>query len=137
MKICKLTESTITPSKTFALDAGLDIYLPNDISIKPHTTEVVGLKIKVEIPEGFAGMLVPRSSIAAKGISVATSVIDTDYSGEIHAIITNTTNNEITLEHDSRVCSLILISILNSRVDIVDDIQSLYRGKNKLGSSGK
>ena len=97
----------------------------------------IPLGIGVAIPEGYAGILVPRSSIAEKGLIIQTSVIDPDYTGEIHLIITNSTDESISLEKGQRVCSLVCLNVLNPYIEEVEELQSTTRGTAGLGSTGK
>lgn len=137
MKIKLLSSNIRLPAKSHLPDSGLDIFMPCSFEIKPFETKTVGLKLAVSIPEGFAGMLVPRSSISEKGLIIQTAVIDPDYTGEIHLIVTNCSTNTYSIEKDQRVCSLIVYSVLNARLDVVTKIESSERGKNGLGSTGK
>lgn len=137
MKIKLLANDIKLPAKSHLPDSGLDIFMPCSFSIKPFETKTVGLKLIVSIPEGFAGMLVPRSSISEKGLIIQTAVIDPDYTGEIHLIVTNCSTNTYEIEKDQRICSLIVYSVLNARLDVVDKIEKTERGKHGLGSTGK
>lgn len=136
MKIV-LNEGIRLPQKSHLPDVGLDLFLPQDISIKPLETITIPLGIRISVPEGFAGMLVPRSSIADKGLIIQTAVIDPDYTGEIHLIMTNCSQRTWNLEKDFRVCSLIVYSVLNCRLDVVDHLEVTNRGEHGLGSTGK
>ena len=137
MKIKLFSDDVKLPIKSHLPDCGLDLFMPEQISLVPLETKTIGLKFGVAIPEGFAGMLVPRSSIAEKGLVIQTSVIDPDYTGEIHLIVTNCSSSTQILKKDSRVCSLIVYSILNPYIEVVDELISTTRGKNGLGSTGE
>lgn len=136
MKI-KLFKNVQLPKKSHLPDSGLDCFMPESFELKPLETKTIGLGIGIQIPEGFAGMLVPRSSIAEKGLLIQTSIIDPDYTGEIHLIITNCSNNNVVIEKNQRVCSLVVYNVLNVRLDIVYDFEQTDRGNNGLGSTGK
>lgn len=133
----KLFKDIKLPQKSHLPDSGLDIFLPQRITLLPLQTATIGLGFGVAIPEGFAGLIVPRSSIAEQGLLIQTAAIDPDYSGEIHLIITNCSNNCVDIERGQRVCSLIVYSILNPYIEIVDELPSSYRKENGLGSTGK
>lgn len=137
MKIQLLKNTTKLPQKSHLPDVGLDIFMPTSFCLKPLETKTIGLELALQIPEGFAGMLVPRSSISEKGLIIQTAIIDPDYTGEIHLIITNCSNNVVSIEAGMRVCSLVVYSVLNVRLEEVDALQETERGKNCLGSSGK
>lgn len=132
MKINKLKENVKLPNKSHELDSGLDLYLCEEFTIGPFQTECVGLGISVEIPEGFSGILVPRSSIAKKGLIVHQAIIDPGYTGEIHLIITNCSTQTFNFKPGDRLCSLVCYNTLNVTINPDNN-----RGSNGLGSSGK
>ena len=66
MKIKLFNNEIKLPKKHHLPDSGLDIFMPQDLIIESLETITIGLGIGVAIPEGHAGMLVPRSSIADK-----------------------------------------------------------------------
>ena len=137
MKIKLLNEDVRLPKKSHLPDVGLDIFMPEDFSIAPLETKIIGLGLAVAIPEGFAGMIIPRSSIAAKGLIIQTSVIDPDYTAEIHLIITNCSKETFEVVKGQRLCSLVMVSVLNAYIETTDNLESTTRGLNGLGSTGK
>ena len=136
MKI-QLFKDTQLPKKAHLPDCGLDCFMPESFELMPFETKTIGLGFGIQVPEGFAGMLVPRSSIAEKGLIIQTSIIDPDYTGEIHLIITNCSNNVVKICKNQRVCSLVIYNVLNVRLDIVYNFDKTERGNQGLGSSGK
>lgn len=136
MKIKMFAKDVKLPAKQHLPDVGLDLFMPDAFDIAPLETKIIGLGIGVSIPEGFAGMIVPRSSIAAKGLIIQTSIIDPDYSGEIHLIITNCSNNIQHIERNQRLCSLVMFNALNAYIEIVDELNSTGRKSDGLGSTG-
>ena len=136
MKVKRFKKTTRMPVKSHLPDVGLDIFTPKEFWLRPLETITVGLELAVSIPEGFAGMLVPRSSITERGMIVQTAVIDPDYTGEIHLIITNCSNNVQHIEEGQRVCSLVVYSVLNARIEEVEDMPETERNTKGLGSSG-
>ena len=137
MKIKLFKPDIKVPKKAHLPDVGLDIFMPEQFSIAPLETKTLSLGLGVAIPEGFAGIIVPRSSIAEKGLIIQTSIIDPDYTGEIHLIVTNCSENTMYIDKDQRVCSLVMMSVLNPYIEIVDELQSTTRGSHGLGSTGK
>lgn len=137
MKFKKFREDVKLPMKQHLPDVGLDLFMPEAFDIAPLETKTIGLGLGVAIPEGFAGMLVPRSSIAAKGLIIQTAIIDPDYTGEFHIIVTNCSNITQHIEKEQRLCSLVMFNALNARVEIVNEFENTERGNEGLGSSGK
>ena len=137
MKIKLFNENIKLPKKQHLPDSGFDIFMPQDLIVESLETITIPLGIGVAIPEGHAGMLVPRSSIADKGLIIQTAVIDPDYSGEIHLIVTNCSRESYEIKKDDRVCSLIVYTILNPYLEITDELPNSYRGTKGLGSTGR
>lgn len=125
------------PQKSHLPDSGLDLFIPEDFEVKPLETKTIGLGLGFAIPEGFAGMLVPRSSIAEKGLIIQTAIIDPDYTGEIHLIVTNCSNQTQYIKKDSRLCSLVVYSVLNMYLQEVEEFEPTQRGNRGLGSTGE
>lgn len=136
MKVKRFKKTTRMPVKSHLPDVGLDIFTPKEFWLRPLETITIGLELAVSIPEGFAGMLVPRSSITERGMIVQTAVIDPDYTGEIHLIVTNCSNNVQHIEAGQRVCSLVVYSVLNARIEEVEEMTETERNTKGLGSSG-
>lgn len=136
MKFKKFRDDIKLPMKSHLPDVGLDLFMPEAFDIEPLETKIIGLGLGVAIPEGFAGMLIPRSSIAATGLIIQTSIIDPDYTGEFHVIITNCSKKRQHIECDQRLCSLVMFNALNARVEVVDEFDNTERGVSGLGSSG-
>lgn len=131
MKITKLKDVKM-PTKSHELDCGLDMYLLHDVQLLPFETACLDSGIAVDIPEGYAGILAPRSSIAKKGIIVHPAIIDPGYKGEVHIIVTNCSNEIYHFNKNDRLCSLVCYNILNPTINPEDN-----RGAGGLGSTGK
>ena len=136
MKIKRFKKTTQMPVKSHLPDVGLDIFTPKEFWLRPLETITVGLELAVSIPEGFAGMLVPRSSITERGLIIQTAVIDPDYTGEIHLIVTNCSNDVQCIKEGQRICSLVVYSVLNARIEEVEEMTETERNTKGLGSSG-
>lgn len=95
------------PRRTTNKSAGLDLSVPDQITLKPHEIVKLDLQTCVKIPEGHYGRLALRSSVALRGILLSGGVIDSDYTGTVKAILINVTDTSITLNKDERVIQLI------------------------------
>lgn len=137
MKIQLLSKNAKMPVKSHLPDCGLDIFMPVGFTLEPLDTKTIGLGLAVAIPEGFAGILVPRSSIAEKGLIIQPSIIDVDYTGEIHLIITNCSKKIVEVHEGDRVCSIVCMSVLNPYLEQVEQLPPSVRGSHGLGSTGK
>lgn len=137
MKIKLFHESVKLPTKSHTYDAGWDLYLPQAITIKPLETICVGFGVGFQIPKDYAGIFVPRSSIAKKGLIISPAIVDCGYTGETHLILTNCSNKAWRFEQGDRLCSLCVFKILGEKLEIVNEFEETERGDNGLGSSGK
>ena len=137
MKIRLSDKDIKLPIKSHLPDSGLDIFIPEAFELSSLETKTIDLGFAAAIPEGHAGIIVPRSSISQKGLIIQTAVIDPDYTGNIHLIITNCSKEQIVIEKDTRVCSLVVFSVLNPYIEVVEHLESTTRGSNGLGSTGK
>ena len=120
-------------------DAGIDIPIPlksDFIIVKPGVTRIP-LGISVEIPEGYMGILYPRSGSTTRGLISLQPPIDRGYSGEIHLILLNL-NDDIVIHKDERLCQLVLVRIPDKIIDEeVNEIKSGNRGNKGFNSSGR
>jgi len=122
------------PFRTHDNDAGADVYMPYDCTLKPGEIAKIPLGFGLEVPDGFAGYVFPRSSMAAKGLVCELPPVDSGYRGEIHAIISNVSNQEQTIKKDSRVGQLVITPVVIA--DFVTE-KGTERGTGAFGSTGE
>ena len=108
--------------------------MPYDCVLKPGEVARIPLGFGLIIPDGFAGYVFPRSSMAAKGLVCELPPIDSGYRGEIHAIISNVGTEPQILRKDSRIGQLIITPILIA--DFVSELGET-RNKDSFGSTGQ
>ena len=123
--------------KKYETDGGLDLPLPEKVSIEGFETLAIPLGVGFEIPLGYIGYLVPRSSIAKKGLVIHPAIIDPGYTGEIHCIVTNASSKGYKFEEGDRMCSLVIIPAVNIELNEVLEFKPSERGENRFGSTGK
>ena len=107
------------PLRSHANDAGADVYMPFDCTLEPGGIAKIPLGFGLEVPDGYAAYVFPRSSLAAKGVVCELPPVDSGYRGEIHAIVSNVGNEARTLPKDSRIGQL--------TVDEIQDILGISR----------
>src|SRR3954464_9762612 len=96
-RFTRLTEAAQPPKRAHPGDAGCDLFAAEPARLGPGARASVGTGIAVEIPDGSAGLVLPRSGLAAKhGISVvnAPGLIDAGYRGEVRVVLLNTDKTE-------------------------------------------
>ena len=122
------------PFRPHENDAGADVYIPFDCTLKPGDIIKIPLGFGLEIPDGYAGYVFPRSSMAAKGLVCELPPIDSGYRGEIHAIISNVSSESQILSKDTRVGQLVITPVLIA--DFVLDLGEA-RDIGAFGSTGE
>lgn len=131
------------PSRAHRGDAGLDLRYagtsPLTITSREHV--IVPTGVAIAVPEGFAGLVTPRSGLAAKhGLTIVNSpgVIDHGYTGEVKVmLITLGQDATATLDPGDRIAQLILTPVSTPDIELVDDLDSSERGDGGLGSTGR
>lgn len=122
------------PKRAHANDAGADVFAEETYLIKKGRTVKIPLGFGLKIPDGFAGFIYPRSSLSAKGVVCELPPIDSGYRGEIHAIVSNLSDNDYTINEGDRIGQLVIMPII-----IADFSKDSYpdRGTGAFGSSGR
>ena len=122
------------PFRPHASDAGADVFMPYDYTLRPGEIARIPLGFGLIIPDGYAGYVFPRSSMAVKGLVCELPPIDSGYRGEIHAIISNVSTSTQTISKDTRVGQLVITPVV-----IADFVLELgtERGTGAFGSTGQ
>lgn len=95
--------------------------------------------IKVAIPEGYAGFVLPRSGHAKRsGVGVVNSpgLIDSGYRGEVSVLLINHGNDPVTFRKGDRIAQLVVLPIPEVEWDEVDELDETTRGEGGFGSTG-
>lgn len=135
VKIKRLNDKAILPTKAHATDAGYDLYASSC-----HYEDGMlhyGTGVAVEIPEGYVGLVFPRSSIANTHLTLSNSVgvIDSVYRGEIKAKFRKGGSNVYRV--GERIAQLIIIPYPEVTFEEVDELSDSDRGEGGYGSSGR
>jgi dUTP pyrophosphatase len=136
-----LGEAARLPSIANPRDAGLDLYAAERLTLGPAGGRgSVGTGVAVEIPAGYAGLVLPRSGLAAKhGIALvnAPGLIDSGYRGEIRVLLLNTDPGEpFEIEVGDRIAQLLVVPFAAAEPLAADELSASARGESGFGSSG-
>ena len=121
--------------------SGLDLHarIPHEIYLHPGVRFTCPTGIGLEIPEGFEGQLRPRSGWAKKtGVTVLNTpgTIDSDFRGEICAILINLGDEAVKIEPDMRIAQLVIAPVVRVQLVETTDLQDTERGEGGFGSTG-
>lgn len=140
--IKKLKDTAIVPERAHPHDAGVDLHACVDtpVTIMPHRTAKIGTGLAMSIPVGYAGLIYARSGLATKaGLRPANcvGVVDADYRGEYIVALHNDTDAPQTIAPNERIAQLVIMPVMDTWFNEVDELESTERGEGGFGSSGK
>jgi dUTP pyrophosphatase len=139
LAVRRLRSDAVVPDRAYEGDAGLDLAACERHELGPGERAVVGTGLAVEIPEGYAGFVQPRSGLAAKhGITIvnAPGLIDSGYRGEVLVILLNTDRTEtFAVEPGMRIAQLVIQAVEEVELVEADELADSERGTRGHGSS--
>ena len=138
VKIKKLNPNAVIPTYAKPGDAGMDL-VATSIILDTKTQITYGIGIALEIPEGFVGLVFPRSSIRKTNLQLSNSVgvVDSGYRGEIQATFNKNGVNDTFYKVGERCCQLVILPTPVIQIKEVDELSETDRGQGGFGSTGK
>jgi dUTP pyrophosphatase len=128
------------PSYAHDGDAGADLVTTSDATIEPGERVVLGTGLAVALPDGWVGLVTPRSGLAARhGLSMVNTpgVLDAGYRGEIRLTLVNHDPREpVALRRGDRVAQLVIQRVARAVFSEVDELPASARGAGGFGSTG-
>jgi dUTP pyrophosphatase len=141
LPVIKLKDNAVVPTRAHPGDAGLDLYSTETAHLGPGERWSVGTGIALEIPEGHAGLVLPRSGLAREhGIALvnAPGLIDAGYRGEVRVLLLNTDPAEtVRIEAGARIAQLVVTPVAIAAPVEVAELTDSARGEGGFGSSGR
>lgn len=141
IKFKKLSEKAVMPVRATNGSAGYDLtctYVTTEISECGQLVLVYHTDLALEIPEGFAGFLFPRSSVSKKSLRLCNSVgvIDSDYRGEVTGKFVVTTDVIPALyKEGERFAQLVILPVVNEEFVEAEELSETERGDGGYGST--
>ena len=138
IKTKRLTSTATIPTRGSEQAAGLDLYADNEHTVLPNCVSVVPTGIAMAIPDGFVGLVWPRSGLACKhGVQTLAGVIDSDYRGEIKVALTTCTKTTMRIDQGDRIAQLLIVPVSMLECVEVGNLDDTGRGAGGFGSTGK
>lgn len=127
------------PTYAHINDAGMDLYAAADKTLWAYHKAIISTGIALEIPEGYFGMVRPRSGLAVtKGITATSSgVIDSGYRGEIKVLLHNLGMQRYDISIGDRIAQLLILPVLHAVLEEASELSQSTRGTGSHGSTGK
>jgi dUTP pyrophosphatase len=121
-------------------DAGCDLKSTETITLPAGQRALVHTGVKIAMPDGYVGLVHPRSGLAAKhGITVLNTpgTVDAGYRGEIMVTLLNTSNEDFQITRGDRIAQLVFQQVERARFIAVETLPESSRGETGFGSSGR
>ena len=118
------------PLRAHSNDAGADVYSTISKTLYPGDVLKIPLGFGLELPDGYAGYIFPRSGLSAKGIVCELPPIDSSYRGEVHAIVSNISGRTYEIKDGDRVGQLVITPVVIA--DFITDAPTA-RGQGAFG----
>jgi dUTP pyrophosphatase len=139
--VTRLRDDARLPTRAHEGDAGLDLYAVESASLGPGERAAVATGVAVEIPDGHAGLVLPRSGLAAShGIALvnAPGLIDSGYRGELRVLLLNTDRERgFEIASGDRIAQLLLTPVVSAEAVEVAELEVSVRGDGGFGSTGR
>ena len=136
----RLSEAAVAPLRAHGDDAGLDLHAAEAAELGPGERASVGTGVALAIPEGRAGLVLPRSGLAARhGITLvnAPGLIDAGYRGELRVLLLNTDRSAtFEVSPGDRIAQLIVVRHEAPEPEEVAVLDETARGASGFGSTG-
>ena len=120
-------------------DAGLDLTASEAVTLEPGDRRLVSTGVAIAIPEGHAGLVLPRFGLAMhKGVTVlnAPGLIDSGYRGELKVLLINHGAEAVAIERGERIAQLVIQPVAHARLVEVERLPDSARGEGGFGSTG-
>ena len=128
------------PSYAHAGDAGADLHAATDVTLAPGERFLVPTGVALALPEGYVGLVHPRSGLAARhGVTVvnAPGTVDAGYRGEVLVNLVNLDPREpFSVRRGDRIAQLVVQQVARAEFIEVDSLEDTSRGDTGHGSSG-
>jgi dUTP pyrophosphatase len=141
LRFARLSENAVLPTRAHEGDAGVDLYAAEAAHLGPGERWSVPTGVAVEVPDGHAGLVLPRSGLAREhGIALVNSpgLIDSGYRGEIRVLLLNTDPAEVyRVSAGDRIAQLVVVPVAAAEPLEVEALAETLRGDGGFGSSGR
>ena len=141
LEFTRLSDAARAPERAHDGDAGYDLFAAEAAALGPGERASVGTGIAIAIPEGHAGLVLPRSGLAARhGIALpnAPGLIDSGYRGEVRVLVLNTDPAErFEISPGDRIAQLLIVPFAAAEPVEVAALAASARAEGGFGSSGR
>ena len=139
LKVKQLCKEAVLPTRGTPGSGGLDLYSTVDACLRPG--DIVGIPsgLAMEIPTGYCGLLMTRSSFGMRGVRIAAGAncVDADFRGELIIYLRNDGEYDWNICKGDRVAQLVIIPYLECVPVAANELTATLRGTGGFGSTGR
>ena len=143
IKIKKLKDNAIIPTRGTSGSAGMDLYacIDNEITIAPNQLKIIPTGIAIALPSSdVEAFLYARSGLGVKHgicLSNGVGVVDSDYRGEICVGLCNVSSEPYTISKNERIAQMVIAPVVMAEFTEAEELDETLRGEGGFGSTGK
>jgi dUTP pyrophosphatase len=137
--VLQLDEGLPLPEHAHSGDGGTDLLARHGVELEPGDRALIPTGIAVAIPPGYAGLVTPRSGLAARrGVTVLNGpgLVDSGYRGEIKVTLINLGSEPVVIERGDRIAQLVVVAVETQELLPVVELPESSRGTGGFGSTG-
>lgn len=132
-----LDDGAYMPSRGHKTDAGLDLSTPKAVTVPAYGSAIVDTGVHVDLPHGYAGLLVSKSGLNVKHDITSTGLIDEGYTGSIVVKLYNHGGKDHEFKAGDKITQLVVIPVVCEQLEQVSAFNATERGDNGFGSTGR
>lgn len=137
IKFQKISDEAVIPHYAHQGDAGMDIFSAEETIIKSGERKNIRTGVKMEIPDGFVGLIWDKSGLALKnGIKTMAGVIDSGYRGEIGIVLANLSEQDYKIEKGQKIAQMLIQKVERAEIEEARELSETKGGEGGFGSTG-
>lgn len=133
MKVAKIEPDAFLPTRKFYLDAGMDLYSYQTVTVKSLTYKIIHTKVFVEIPKGCVGQIWPKGK---SNHLIGAGIVDEGYQGEILVKVFNPTNENIEIKRGDAIAQMVILPVLRESILPVEKTQIFEDDSERKATGG-
>jgi len=135
LKVKRLHPTVKLPSRSHGNDAGIDLFLADDLTLAAGERQRIALGISIELPVGTVGLIWDRGSKARDGLKSMGGVIDEGYRGELQILLVNLSQETLSYPAGTSIVQLLVQPVFQPQIAEIDNLTETERGEKGFGSS--
>ena len=134
----KLDPGAFLPARAHDTDAGWDLYAREDFTVPAGGSAVHDTGVHMQIPEGYAGLLVSKSGLNVKHSLTSTGLLDSGYTGSIIVkIYIEDNGRDYMFKAGDKISQIVILPIPKVELEVVAELDDTERGDGRMGSTGR